>query len=221
MSLNGPRPSAGEVLSHAGHLSSTLPSGSYTPVGGPPWSLPPLHPAVHTCAPGTSTSRVSPEATEHPPRVPVVPSCPRWLPTPCPSWRRSTRSLCSGPRSRRADPVAACGRLCLFRQQGLEDTRLPRPCRPICLRRCPGFQMGSVLGGGHTWGRGPEGGPTVWGGTQEVWVPPGLTPRGSPDAWSRRGFLPPPGRSLGPWPGPGISTGPASCGARAESQTAR
>lgn len=42
---------------------------------------------------------------------------------------------------------------------------------------------------------------------REAWVPTVLSkgrgPGANPDAGSRRGFLPPPGRSLGPWPGPG------------------
>lgn len=55
-------------------------------------------------------------------------------------------------------------------------------------------------------GGGTDAGPAAGQGIREVWVPhcslEGNGLGASPDARSRRGFLPPPDHSLGPWPSP-------------------
>lgn len=122
-------------------------------------------------------------------------------------------------------PILLCAWPCLFTQLGAPGDALALAwLAPLChLTSLFCFQMGSLLGAWADLGvQCPEGGPHSlgWGGIQEVWVPqcslqgeartPGLGGASClllATAWD---------------PGPSWESawGPASCGARAESQTA-
>lgn len=177
-------------------------AGSFSPVRGPPApQSPKVSPAVPHARARGPIGRARPcsprAASAFPCSVPLQALA--FYPLPL-------LELFSGPRS-----CCVHGHAHLP-SWGLQETRRPWPGWPhsAIYLHCSVSTWALCWDRGQTWGCGAlKVGPAVWdGGDPGGLGAPMLTPRGSPDAWSRRGFLPPPGHSLGPWPVPGIGLGP-------------